>query len=61
MTRIADDIEPYDSGRAEPLAQDSADLLAMSYGFKDAAEMKLEGERMEREYLAATSNKGSGE
>ncbi len=34
------------------VAQERADLWAQAYGFKDAEDMKAEGERMEREYRA---------
>jgi len=43
------------------LSEHDADLLAMSYGFRDAADMKAEGERLERERLISLVNKGPTE
>lgn len=42
----------------EKRREHNADLWAMSYGFKDAADLKAEGERMERERLPETANNG---
>lgn len=43
---------PETSDNLENLADDFADLRAQFYGYRNAADMKAEGERMERERLA---------
>lgn len=50
---------PETGDNLENLADDFADLRAQFYGFQDAADMKAEGERMERERLAELSEKMS--
>ena len=42
----------------EKLREHNADLWAMSYGFKDAADLKAKSERMEHERLSEMPNKG---
>lgn len=40
------------------ISEENADLWAMFNGFNNAADMKVEGERMERERLLQISKKG---
>jgi len=54
-------LNPSRDEKAELLRSEDADLWAMSYGFNNADELKAEGERLERERLAAVFNKGADE
>lgn len=49
---------PHSAEETAWLNAENADLRAMSYGFNDAADLKAEGERMERERLTEISKKG---
>lgn len=57
MTVKSEDLVPFSFEENQMLADDRADLWAMAYGFSDAADLKAEGDRLERERLAEIARK----
>lgn len=57
MTVKSEDLVPFSLEENQMLADDRADLWAMAYGFSDAADLKAEGDRLERERLAEIARK----